>query len=235
MASKPAWVIAGLAVLSACYLGAKKAIGDTKAKVDKAPIPTSSKEVFATLPSDAIVGPRGWINWRGKQVTALPLLDKSEDGLFARLRYDDAQAVAKRENARLPTEVELRGLADDALHDLDVDMITPCFLPTQSMRDKTPRKEGESDVSYERRVRVDASSREWAEIHDFCVAEKLAKLGDTKRPVINIGKQWLDGGYNFGWFDSKAKPAQPKSAAHIGVDRRNTHIDYSQTTYLIRD
>ena len=229
------WLVAGAATAGAVALVVRKLRSRSPLSTVDKKRSASSKEVFATSPDDARVAPTGWVAWRGKLMTAEPLVS-TDDKLYARLRYSDALDVAKREGARLLTEAEWDSLAEDAEHGLEgVQSISPCFLPTEAMRAKVKREEGESDIAYEGRLRVDQASREWAEIHDFCVHEKLAALKpDWTRPIINIGKTWLPGGFNYGWFVN-GRPAQPRSGGHINPDGSNTWIDYSQLTYLIKD
>lgn len=160
----------------------------------------------------------GWVRLpSGVEVTKLPLVDSSQSGLFARLDYDSALEVAKREGAELiheATVIELQRLSQDgsgrALG----------LVPYLG----TPRAENEIEHS---------------RLHDQYVADQLkARAWNGLAPVANAGKHWIHGAPAgksrlMGWDKDGDGPGvgfwQPASVAH-----NRKHFDDGTTTMLQR-
>lgn len=149
------------------------------------------------------------------EVTTVPVQDAANrspvgTSLFARLNYDEALAVAKREGARLiaPSEVEL-------LRQVGVQLTPYLGTPT-----------AENGIEHSQR-------------HDDAVWSQLQRLGwDGRTPVAGAGKHWVDGAPAgksrlMGWDVDGAGPGlkwwQPDSVAH-----NRLHFDDGTTTMLVR-
>lgn len=192
---------------------------------DDSAAPTSKpddSDVYSTPPDYAVLSdPGGWVDFRGMQVTALPLTD-SRTGLFARLRYEDAKEVARRLGAQLLEEKDFAHIHEAAKTGEALE-IKPVTL-VASLADT-----------------LHMASLSFAKKHDARVHDQLSAANyDGSKPVSNVGKYWLEGGYNFGWYDDAATGRdvdgnhliQSKGGAHIDANGKNTHIDYSQLTML---
>lgn len=140
-----------------------------------------------------------WIDIGAVSVPVVPLVEvdsatakgrKTPKGrpLFARLSGPDKRAWARARGGRLlvSTEfVEMHELAQERGTEL-----APVILPTASMRAKTPRKRGESDEQYGRRLYAPMGSLEWCEIHDDLVWDQIEAMmaAGKSGPFTNIGK-----------------------------------------------
>jgi hypothetical protein len=167
--------------------------------------------VHRTPPARAELHPTGWVPWRGKEITAAPLIDLDHPGVFARLTYRDALEVAKRLGARLLSQREHDELYATG-HRLKPIRQTP-----------GPRM----------------ASLVYATLHDEMLRQQLeATLWDEKTPLANAGKQWVAGApkglsWNYGWWEKGAPHGgmwQP-----LGGQHADNHTDYSQLTMLVRD
>jgi hypothetical protein len=179
-------------------------------------------DVYFTPPEYAVLSdPGGWVDFQGMQVTALPLTD-SRTGLFARLKYDDAKAVAARLGAELLEEKDFAHIHEAAKTGEALEIVPVTLVATSADTLKM-------------------ASLAFAKKHDQKVHEQLTAKGwSGSVPVSNVGKYWLEGGYNFGWYDKNATGRdvdgnpliQSKGGMHIDSTGHNTHIDYSQVTML---
>jgi hypothetical protein len=176
--------------------------------------------VYFTRAEDAILAEPGWVSFRGKEITPVPLIDRTT-GLFARLRYEDLLQAAALLGGSMLTEADLTEI-HAAAHDGSGDALE--LEPVELVHTADDARHMQSKAT--------------AETHDATVRKKLHDLGwpDTTgaKPVSNIGKAWLEGGDNFGWWRKDGTLTQPKSGAHIGPDGRNVWIDYSQLAMLKR-
>lgn len=191
---------------------------------------------YSTPPEAAVLSPNGgWVNFRGMTVTALPLTD-SRTGLFARLKYEDALQTAKNYGADILTDEDLMAIHEGAKTGESLEIDPFVRLPL-----KPPvRYPGETDRQYGGRIMAPMGSLHWAKIHDAEVHDRLAAMGfQGDRPVSNIGKYWIPGGFNFGWYQKGAtgrdkhqnEIVQSKGGEHI-INGKNDQIDYSQLTML---
>lgn len=190
-------------------------------------MPQSAKDdsdTYYTPPEYAVISdPGGWVNFRGTQVTSLPLTD-SRTGLFARLKYDDAKKAADLLGGELLEEKDFAHI-HEAAHDGSGDAIEIAPVELVATKDDTLRM---ASLTFAR--------KHDAKVHDELTAAKW----NGSVPVSNIGKYWLDGGYNFGWYDPNATGrdvdqnalVQSKGGMHIDQNGQNHHIDYSQVTML---
>lgn len=161
--------------------------------------------IHKTAPHDAAVHESGWIRIGDVEVTALPLVDLSHPGMFARLTYRDANEVAKREGAQL----------------LDKSLVDLVWMKGTQLRPVILKPT------------VEMASLAWCREHDAKVWAQLTGW-DEKTPVANAGKDWLRGAkpgraMNYGWLQSDGKAIQPAAQAHD-----EHHVDYSQLTRLVR-
>jgi hypothetical protein len=165
--------------------------------------------VHHTRPDDAAVD--GWVRLpSGIEVPRLPLLDARHPGLFARLNYDEAIAVADREGARIISPETLLELGNVGLQ------LSP-FLGTP----------------------VEETTIEHSRRHDEAVFAQLVALGwDGQRPVSGAGKHWVSGAPAgrsrlMGWDRDGAGPGkalwQPLAVAH-----NRLHYGDGTTTMLER-
>jgi hypothetical protein len=184
---------------------------------------SDDRDQYSTGPEDAeISDPGGWVRFGNIEVTALPLTDR-RNGLFARLKYDDALEAARRLGGEILTEDDLIAIHEASKHGAALEIQPVTLVKTAD------------DSNY-------MASLSFAKTHDAKVRAQLAAKGwDGSMPVSNVGKYWLPGGFNFGWWVSNAggrdKAGNPiiqsKGGAHI-FNGKNTHIDYSQLTMLKR-
>lgn len=177
-----------------------------------------SDDVYFTRPEDVILESHGYVSFRGKKITAVPVIDKTT-GLFARIHYDDQAHAAELLGGVPLTEDEVLEI-HLAAHDGSGEAIE--LEPVELVHTAEDAKH--------------MQSRATAEAHDAEVRKQLHDRGwpDTTGavPVSNIGKAWLEGGFNFGWWNKNGNIIQPKSGAHIGPDGHDRWIDYSQLTML---
>lgn len=175
---------------------------------------------FWTPPEFAVESvPRVDAPWGG-QVTPIPLKD-SRTGGYARLRYRDALAVAKRLGGQLMSDTEQGQLSKVGI------MLKPVTLPGSSPQLLAKGYQAGG---------AQMSSFEWAQVEDALIDKQLVDLGwDTVTIVNNAGKDWLRGAaagraINSGWYDKSAKYGriQPPSSAHD-----DGHTDYSQLTRVV--
>ncbi len=170
--------------------------------------------IYRTLPAD--VAPPIWAG----ATTVEPLRD-SLTGLYARLTYRDALAVAKALGARLPTRADVIARRSRAME------IEPVCLPTSEMLEGVALH----DVQAFRDANM--ASREWAEIHDAEVQARLAaRKWDGAQVVCNAGKHWIVGAGRAricGWWQLGAFTQAGLRDQH-GLD----YTDYATTTILMR-
>ncbi|MGL4442671.1 MAG: hypothetical protein ACRCU1_03530 [Alsobacter sp.] len=165
--------------------------------------------IYTTAVGSAQVHPSGWLPFGdGLEITAAPLIDADEAGLFARLTYRDALAVAGAMGARLLSLTE-----HDKLWRTGRRLMPIIKTPGQDM-----------------------ASLEYARQHDAELFEQL-KSWDGKAPLANAGKMWVMGAaagraLNYGWWDAKAPNGLMWQT--LGTRHDDGHTDYSQLTMLVR-
>jgi hypothetical protein len=231
------WILGGVGALVATfggYLGLralKREPLPAREPGMPAPPPAASGSLKSgalyRTPLDAVEIRGGWVDiGGGVEVTRVPLLDGRQEAKdagisFARLTYSDAEQVAKRYGARIPTAAEL----DRARMLAGARILKPCTLVFTA--------------DDERRM----STVEYAKRHDGCITTQLdiTPLAESS-VLINAGKHWasdpVQGQYagaghitNHGWYDvdDPSRMIQRKGGHH-GPD----YTDYSQTTVLAR-
>lgn len=197
-----------IAFFKKAYAAPERAPASATAPPRPAVIPPSTGSVYTTANDDA-VPKHGFVSWEGMTITPLPLVD-AKTGLFARLRYRDAVAVAKTYGAKLLTTEQA-----DRLFQKSPFKLSPCILPPTAKM----------------------ASKEWAEDHDGCVRAQLANW-DGRTPVANVGKHWIRDAapgraLNYGWHDTKAPNGRMWQS--LGTRHDDAHTDYSQLTYLVKE
>ncbi len=165
--------------------------------------------VYRTAVGRAVPHWTGWVPFAdGLEITAAPLVDQDVEGLFARLTYRDAVAVAGAMGARLLTMAEHDLLAKTGRK------LRPII--------KTPGAE--------------MASLRYAKEHDAELADQMGKW-DGVTPLVNAGKQWVYGAapgraLNYGWWSSAAPNGRMWQT--LGTRHDDGHTDYSQLTMLVR-
>lgn len=137
------------------------------------------------------------------EVTHHPLESGPDGPGFAHLSYRTALAVAAANGARLLTTAEI--LALHLVATVAGTEIGPCILPTAIMR-------ASGCVPGDGRM----VTREWCEIHDSIVLERIASIealgsGTGDAPFANIGKLWRAGAPSgraglCGWWVANVAP-----------------------------
>lgn len=194
-----------------------------------APSPASSSSVYRTPLSSVVVPPWAPMPGASGRELAGPVL--STDGVtrYARLSYRDALELAAREGARLPTEAEAR--AWHAAAASAGALPPPCVLPGAAS-EELARLHRERGWSPPRSGDPRMASAEWARAHDECAATRQrGEYGSA-----NAGKLWLAGAkpgraINFGWLE----PTTGRYIQTAGGAHDDSHADYSQLTWLVRE
>lgn len=172
--------------------------------------------IHHTRVEDAEVHPSGWYPLTDTiEVTRLPVVDRANrlpDGtpLFARLNYDEALEVAKREGARLIGVAEL-----EEIRRVGVQLVPYLGTPT-----------AENDIVHSMR-------------HDSDIWRQLAALGWTGGPpVCGAGKHWLDGApagkSRLGGWDKDGPGPRLDWWQKPTVAHNRLHFDDGTTTVLAR-
>lgn len=205
---------------------------------------------WRSSPDDVALHPDGpFVTWEGLQVTRLPLID-TKHGVFARLTYKDALAVAQKLGARFGTAVEFdrihaKGFEPKpcigSLSKEELDLGPSHGYDVYSKATYVDSKTGKTlKVSDRERGRLFSrlmATLPWARRHDECLWSRLEGW-DKQRPVSNAGKQWLAGpkskgmAVNYGWYDPKAPNGRMWQGR--GDTHDDGHTDYSQLTMLFK-
>jgi len=213
---------------------ARSAPSSSPASPSPSPAPSPAKAspssalVYRTSLEAVDVGP--WLPLPGASGREIAGPVRATDGraTFARLSYRDALALAAREGARLPTEAEARAWhADAAARGM---LAPPCTLPGSAPELAALHREKGWPAPKAGDPRM--ASEEWARAHDACASRHVR----PDYPVGNLGKFWLAGAkpgrsINFGWLlPSSGQYVQSAGGAHD-----DSHVDYSQLTWLVRE
>lgn len=173
-----------------------------------------------------------WVALSGThEITRAPLLDASQELLFARLDYRDALIFAESVGATLPTKAQMIELLKVGY------LLRPVILPSAAQRARVPRCKGETELAYETRLRLPMSSVGWCRVHDEAVAQRLTGIWDGRAPLVNAGKQWIAGApkgraYLMGWYSGDSWIQSGAVSGPGPHDDR--HVDYSMCTMLVR-
>lgn len=168
---------------------------------------------FVTKPEDARVTHGVAQLKSGVWITVMPLQDAYEP-LLARMTYNGAKKAAEALGGRLPTRAEVAGDMVSQGH-----IIKPCLLPYDSSM----------------------VTREAAELHDETVRARLkATNWDSKKPVMNAGKYWVDGAAPgnvriCGWWDGSKLIQQGTTDIEAHKGGADSHHDYATTTMVVWD
>lgn len=221
--------LGGLLGLGAVVAYARQAFAATAPEPPKPPAPKAGTPVpstqssnaptgtYKTAPDDAALDASGWVPFRGVMVTALPLRDL-KTGLFARLTYRDALAVAEREGAMLFTTALVDAVNDEGL-ELD---------PTES-GNSLELVQNAYDASH-------MATLPYAQKEDARIQAQLTENSwNGSTPVGNGWKDWIRGAapgmaLNYGWRDKKTG----KYVQTLGDRHNDQHTDYSQLTRLVK-
>jgi GH25 family lysozyme M1 (1,4-beta-N-acetylmuramidase) len=174
--------------------------------------------IHRTTPDQAALHPSGWCALDAtREITAVPLVDSAQLGLYARLSYADALAAARRFGASLISAADLATLRAFA-------------LPLEPVT-----------------INPDSNTIEASRNHDFRVGAALARAGwDQHQPVCGIGKWWLAGAphgraWLGGWWSHNLALYGPRRGAgwvqqpSSGLGPHNDqHFDYGTLTMLVR-
>ena len=163
---------------------------------------------------DTVLHPEGKVKLpSGLTVTKLPLLDKTNE-LYARLTYDDHKVVAAKLGGRQLKREEVYEIAKVG------HIIAPVTLS----------------------FGPEMLSLEHAETHDARVAAELLDTHwDRKKPVMNVGKWWIDGASKgnvriCGWWDGHQmiqSGIDLNNPHHLGAG--SSHFDYGTLSMVAWD
>lgn len=175
-----------------------------------------------------------------KMVTRIPVVHEGmtvtlDNGvarpMVARMSYKDCLTWGRKHGASLVSAQTIIRL-DQMARESGLCLV-PCTQPDQEMKAKWyPRRPGETDKAYAKRVYSDMQSLEWAAYHDKKVWEAIeAASWDGFSPLSNFTKLHRNGAppgrcYIMGWSTSPGHFIQPQSEEGSQGPHNDGQFDY---------